>query len=101
MKESELLSACVTLTSTEFELYTEGQLTYEAFHYLLSQKIFKMMNDGNPQRLLQALYRIDVNELKYKEAISRFMGKDLSDHIATLVIEREMQKVKTRAEYRK
>ncbi len=101
MNEAEMLSSCVALTAADFELSTEGQLTYKELHFLLSQKIFELMNEGNPQRLLQALYRIDVNELKYKEAISRFMGKDLSDHLATLVIEREMQKVKTRAEYRK
>ncbi len=50
------------------------------------------------EKLMQILYRIDVNEAKVKIAFG--LEQDVATQIALLIIEREEQKVITREEYR-
>ncbi|MGB3114986.1 MAG: hypothetical protein WBB11_02015, partial [Ferruginibacter sp.] len=57
-----------------------------------------MVNDFN--RLLNLLYRIDVNEEKLKTSLKEFYDKDAADVIATLVIERQLQKILLREQYK-
>ncbi len=44
------------------------------------------------------MYRIDVSEEKFKQAFQQ--DGNIAQHIAELVIERELEKVKTRLKYR-
>lgn len=55
--------------------------------------------DRDFARLLNALYRIDIPEQKVKEILANPAG-NISATIAKAVIEREKQKVITRAQYR-
>lgn len=50
------------------------------------------------EKLMQILYRIDVSESKVKEAFG--LEQDVAQQIALLIIEREEQKVITRAKYK-
>jgi hypothetical protein len=52
------------------------------------------------QKLLTLLYRIDVNEKKFQEAFKAGSSELISDKIAILVIEREIEKVESRNKYR-
>jgi hypothetical protein len=57
--------------------------------------------ESNFEKLCQAMYRLDVPESKFDIAMN---GNDLSEipyAIADLVIEREMQKVRTRIMYKR
>jgi hypothetical protein len=51
------------------------------------------------QRLLQALYRIDVDEQKVKNAFRQNSAQAVAAELATLIFEREMQRVITRQRY--
>lgn len=53
------------------------------------------------EKLCQAMYRLDVSEKKFDEAMNLEPMVDIPYAIADLVIEREMQKVKTRIMYKK
>ena len=53
--------------------------------------------DKDFEKLLHILYRIDVSEIKVKEAFG--LERDVAQQIAVLIIEREEQKVFTRAKY--
>jgi hypothetical protein len=53
---------------------------------------------NNPEELIQLLYRIDVREEKIASALHR----DIDDApvIAELIIERQIQKIKTRQQFK-
>lgn len=54
---------------------------------------------NNFERLVQLLYRIDVNEKKLKQLLSDHPQTDAATIIARLIIERQLQKVKTRKQF--
>jgi len=68
----------------------------------LKQQLIPIINhllDKDLNRLLTALYRIDVSEQKVKKIISTGNPEKMADNIAQMVIDREMQKVITRRKY--
>ena len=54
--------------------------------------------DKDFEKLLHILYRIDVSENKVKQVFG--LEQDVAQQIALLIIEREKQKVITRAKYK-
>ncbi len=52
------------------------------------------------QKLIFILYRIDVSEKKLKTLLQDNVGEDAGGLIASLLIERQLQKINTRREYR-
>ena len=62
----------------------------------LTQEIMILM-ERDFQKLLQILYRIDVNEQKAKKA---FSATNPASALAELIIERELQKVESRKKYK-
>ena len=49
--------------------------------------------------LLQLLYRIDVDEMKIRSCLKENKNNDAASLLADLIIERQLQKIKTRQEY--
>lgn len=47
--------------------------------------------------LITLLYRLDVSEKKLKDLLQQHATEDAADIIASLIIERQEQKIKTRA----
>lgn len=47
-------------------------------------------------KLVALLYRIDVNEKKLKQLLQERSGSDTGEMIAQLIVERQLQKIKTR-----
>lgn len=72
---------------------------------LLKQKMTDVVAyflERNIEKLLSAMYRIDVDERKFREALDS--GKDLNhiaSNIAELIVNRELEKVKYRNLYGK
>lgn len=56
---------------------------------------------NNFEKLCQAMYRLDVSEALFDKAMNENEIQDIPFAIADLVIEREMQKVRTRIMYKK
>lgn len=68
----------------------------------LKKQLIPVINhllDRDLNRLLIALYRIDINEGKIKKILSTESPEDMASKIADLIIKREMQKVSTRRKY--
>ena len=59
---------------------------------------YLLLNDFN--RLVNVLYRVDVNESKLKHLLKENQGFDAVNIITDLIIERELQKIRSRQEYR-
>lgn len=71
---------------------------------LLKEKLSSHINfliQSDFQKLVSILYRVDVSESKLKHLLKENPGHDASNIIADLVIERQLQKIKSRQEYRK
>jgi hypothetical protein len=72
--------------------------------YAFRQKLEDGINDlivHNFEKLVQLLYRIDVNEAKLKAMLADNTNEDAAKIIAALIIERQLQKIKSRAEFKK
>jgi hypothetical protein len=61
--------------------------------------IINNLLDKDFERLVFLLYRMDVNEDKLKRLLKENAGGDAGLIIADLMIERQMQKIKSRKEY--
>ena len=55
--------------------------------------------DKDFNKLLNALYRIDVSEQKVTEILHEVPQKEMAAKLAIIVIERQLQKVETRRKY--
>jgi hypothetical protein len=53
---------------------------------------------NNFNKLISILYRLDINESKLKQLLAANPGEDAGMIIAELIIERQLQKIKTRSE---
>ena len=53
------------------------------------------------QKLVSILYRVDVDESKLKHLLKENPGHDASNIIADLIIERQLQKIRSKQEYPK
>jgi hypothetical protein len=53
------------------------------------------------ERLVSLLYRIDVDEKKLQSLLGQLPENNAADTIATLIIERQFQKIKSRQENRR
>lgn len=71
---------------------------YAELKLRLSKAISKMI-DTDFNGLLNALYRVDVNESKLKIAIAQCAPGDVPDIIAEMVIQRIIQKMEFRRKY--
>ncbi|MCG2617935.1 hypothetical protein LZZ85_26775 [Terrimonas sp. NA20] len=50
-------------------------------------------------RLIAILYRVDVSEHKLKDLLKKQSGEDAAKLIASLLIERQQQKIRSRGEF--
>jgi hypothetical protein len=68
----------------------------------LIEKLAAHVNDlinNNFQELIGLLYRIDVNETKLRKVLKENINDDVGKVIAQLIIERQLQKIKSRQEF--
>ena len=63
--------------------------------------VIEHLLQNNFEKLLNAMYRLDVSEKKFHEVLTGSDVSEVGSKLADLVIEREMQKVKTREMYRR
>ncbi len=92
------ISQALILTNKDFnlEISVNEVSSVEDFQQKLS-KLIQHLLDNDLERLINCLYRIDVSEEQVKLAMT---GNNVAEQIALLIIEREMQKVITRENYK-
>ena len=72
---------------------------FEELQLLLAIHINHLIQT-NFQKLVFALYRIDVNEARLKQLLEQNPGEDSGKIIGELIIERQVQKIKSRQQFR-
>ncbi len=73
------------------------KISLEELKEKLSAQINQMIQTDF-QKLVSLLYRIDVNESRLKLLLKEYPGEDAGKIIAELIIERQLQKIKSRSE---
>lgn len=76
------------------------QVSHEQLTEILSGHINELIRTDFPQ-LIFLLYRIDVHEEKLKLMLKDNSDEDAARIIATMIIERQLQKIKSRQENRR
>lgn len=92
----------VLLSAESLQKYFDTDIKASGYdelkEWLTQQIISLLLNDM--EKLLNILYRIDVNEKKVKEVFAQHNPKLIAPLLAELLLERELQKAATRIQYR-
>ena len=94
MEEQSLIE----IINSEMDLELPLTMAFEEMRQKLQAVINQMINTDF-QKLVNILYRIDVNERKLKYLLQENVGEDAPVIIADLIIERQMEKIKTRKQF--
>ncbi len=94
MENGELIK----LLNSELSIAIAEKISYSELHTQLSDYINQLIKN-NFDKLIAYLYRIDVNEEKLKSLLQQKSGEDAGNIIATLIIERQQQKIKLRKQF--
>lgn len=99
MQKTEVEEAVILLQKhgvlEQQQLARVPELSIEALRKLLVKQVLYML-ERDFERLLQALYRIDVPEQRFRESLT---AEDPAGQIADLILQRELLKVQTRRWY--
>lgn len=88
-----------TIQSLQKYVEIESSASYESLLTdLTSVVMYLLLHDM--EKLLNILYRIDVNEPKVKAAFAQNDPKMIAPVIARLILEREVQKAESRRKYK-
>ena len=88
----------IRLLNNELPVEIAVQKPFNEIHAQLSVYINRLIkNDFD--KLITYLYRIDVNEQKLKSLLQQNPNEDAGNIIATLIIERQQQKMKIREQF--
>ena len=82
----------------ELATLKENDPAVENTRQKLSSSINDLINDDF-EKLVQLLYRLDVDETKLKKTLQDYPGHNAGQMIADLIIERQLQKLKSRREF--
>lgn len=84
----------------ELSLQIPLNVSYQQLHALLSSHINNLVKNDF-EKLVAYLYRIDVNEEKLIKILKQYPDEDAGNIIASLILERQEQKIKTREQFSK
>ena len=74
------------------------EISMDEIQIQLSDYINKLIQTDF-QKLISCLYRIDVSEIKLKQLLQQRPDEDAGKIIAALIIERQLQKIKSRRQF--
>lgn len=94
MKSDEQL---ISSLNTGFGLQLAAGIQNDALYAALVDRInWLIVHDFD--HLIYLLYRIDVNEAKFRQLLQNNPGKDAANMLAQMIIERQLEKIKSRRE---
>lgn len=93
-------TAIIKYLNEKFEVSIPQRTTMEETAVLLAARINYLITNDFTQ-LVQILYRIDVSEQKLKSLLKQNPDEDAGRIIAALVIERQLEKIRSREQFKK
>ena len=88
------------LITDEMSMAVRPSANFEDLKIVLAEKYNELINTDFP-RLIQLLYRIDINETKLKTVLKENLGENAGILLAELTIERQLQKIRSKQQYHK
>jgi len=88
----------ITAINKEMAIGLPGKINLDELIEKLTQYINHLIQHDF-EKLVALLYRIDINETKLKELLQRYSDKDSGGIIAQLIIERQLEKIKSRQQF--
>jgi len=89
----------IKILNTELAIELPEKISYSELEKKIAEHVDHLIQH-NFQQLVVILYRVDVSEQKLKTLLNENTGTDAGHIIAGLIIERELQKIKSRREYK-
>ena len=97
------LNGIAGISTTILVAHAEIDLPEDISFDLLKEHLSSHINiliQSDFQKLVSILYRVDVNESKLRHLLQENPGFDAANIITDLIIERQLQKIRSRQEYR-
>jgi hypothetical protein len=89
----------IPILRQSLEIDLPENISFDLLKERLSSHI-NLLIQSDFQKLVSILYRVDVNESKLKHLLKENTGFDAANIITELIIERQLQKIRSRNEYR-
>lgn len=89
----------INYLSDQFGVSINTEVDASQLEAILAERINYLLINDFP-KLLQLLYRIDISEIKLKSLISSNPGVDSGKIIASMIIERQMEKARLREHFK-
>ena len=89
----------LTLIRQSMGIELRENISLDELRQILSEYINPLISN-NFNKLISILYRLDINESKLKQLLLDNPSGDAGKIIADLIIERQMQKIKSRQSFR-
>lgn len=89
----------VPMLRQSLELDLPENISFDLLKARLSSHI-NFLIQSNFQKLVSILYRVDVSESKLKQLLKENPDSDAANIITDLIIERQLQKIRSKQEYR-
>jgi hypothetical protein len=96
--DAQDLASTASLLHKNWGLQPPTDLDWEALRAALYQQLRTMLSDDF-ERLVQAMYRLDVAESKFQAALSLPTLDERAAALANIVLARELQRVETWRKY--
>jgi len=81
-----------------WQVHSDAGSDWDILLEALAERILGLLRD-NPDRLLSALYVLDISERVYREAMGAPTMPDKAVTLAKAILDRETQKIATRRKY--
>jgi hypothetical protein len=96
--EPQDLAQTTDLLQKNWGLTPPTQLDWESLREALRLQMAYMISN-NFEFLVQTMYRLDVDESKFLQALSLPMVADQAATLATIIVDRELQRLETWRKY--
>jgi hypothetical protein len=94
---SEIESAIISQLSEDLQMDLPSGKSLDELKNVITDRINYLIN-ADFDKLLRILYAVDVSEMQLKNNLQQ--GVDAGAVIAQMIIDRQLQKIKTREQYR-
>lgn len=89
----------LAIDRTDLPAFNNEAEGWEQLKRIVANKIFYLM-ENDADQLKYLLYRLDINEMKVKAVLANASFSEAAEGIAELILIREMEKARTRQQYR-
>jgi hypothetical protein len=94
----QINSNLIPVINDSLQLDLPQGISYELLKKELSARI-NFLIESDFDKLISILYRVDVNESRLRHLLKENAGMNAADILADLIIERQLEKIKSREQF--